>query len=153
MSIKRRHIYRLSITATALWIVLFVSSFFAEFFLTPWCVVFHGRLRFMTPSYLVSRPWFAVRRPQGMYPWDWRWRPVLGMDEKWYFSEVIHDRPPGDGMWWEVQSDVLHFLTIPIIYIILATALVVWCIWPRRPKPGCQQCGYDLTGNVSGVCP
>ncbi len=25
--------------------------------------------------------------------------------------------------------------------------------WDRAPKGGCANCGYDLTGNVSGVCP
>jgi hypothetical protein len=29
-------------------------------------------------------------------------------------------------------------------------------VWPEpvdRPEGSCRQCGYDLTGNVSGVCP
>ena len=32
-----------------------------------------------------------------------------------------------------------------------------WQVWvshhPRHPPGYCQQCGYDLTGNVSGTCP
>ncbi len=42
----------------------------------------------------------------------------------------------------------------------LAT-ICIWTVWlflrrkSRRPKPanGCSACGYDLTGNISGVCP
>lgn len=37
-------------------------------------------------------------------------------------------------------------------------ALAIWIIpWARGASPrarnGCSRCGYDLTGNVSGVCP
>lgn len=30
-----------------------------------------------------------------------------------------------------------------------------WALERRRSRPagGCKNCGYDLTGNVSGVCP
>ena len=41
---------------------------------------------------------------------------------------------------------------IPLALVGVPTAF----LWyrDRRPPPGrCQQCGYDLTGNVSGVCP
>lgn len=43
-------------------------------------------------------------------------------------------------------------LTSPLC--ILATGSI-WYLWRRRKYPAhcCQQCGYDLTGNVSGICP
>jgi hypothetical protein len=28
-----------------------------------------------------------------------------------------------------------------------------WTNWLRYPKGHCQGCGYNLTGNVSGICP
>ncbi len=40
-----------------------------------------------------------------------------------------------------------------------ATPLVIfglltwWCERRRIPPGHCRKCGYDLTGNVSGVCP
>ena len=47
-------------------------------------------------------------------------------------------------------------ITYPLIYRFLAVAiptLLVWWFWPKPLKPGHCRCGYDLTGNTSGVCP
>lgn len=48
---------------------------------------------------------------------------------------------------------VLHCpLWIPFGLIAIPTAYVFYR--DRRPPPGhCQECGYNLTGNTSGVCP
>ncbi|MBN2562781.1 MAG: hypothetical protein JXQ75_17800 [Phycisphaerae bacterium] len=36
---------------------------------------------------------------------------------------------------------------------VLATSFLLWRD-RSRPSPGrCQECGYDLTGNTSGICP
>ena len=41
---------------------------------------------------------------------------------------------------------------IPFLLIALPTAYLFWR--DRRPPRGhCRECGYNLTGNVSGVCP
>ncbi len=45
---------------------------------------------------------------------------------------------------------VPHGLLLPVVA--LATAFVWWRDRPP-PKGHCQSCGYELTGNVSGVCP
>ncbi len=44
---------------------------------------------------------------------------------------------------------------VPIWMLLLPAALVTaWlCRTDRRPKTGCAKCGYNQTGNVSGVCP
>ncbi len=55
----------------------------------------------------------------------------------------------------------MNFLTprsfhLPLIYPFAAVGiptLLVWRFWPKPIKPGRCPCGYDLRGNVSGVCP
>jgi hypothetical protein len=45
---------------------------------------------------------------------------------------------------------------LPFWALLVAGAILsAWLWWrDRRPPPGhCQSCGYDLTGNASGVCP
>ncbi len=44
---------------------------------------------------------------------------------------------------------------IPVWLFLLPMALATSVTWwmDRRPKTGCIHCGYNLTGNVSGICP
>ena len=49
-----------------------------------------------------------------------------------------------------------HVLIIPSPWLILPPAILcLWVAYRRRHYRGgiCQECAYDLTGNVSGVCP
>lgn len=51
-------------------------------------------------------------------------------------------------------STVTRTLTLPLwIPFVLALTLTVFCWRARVPRGCCPQCGYDLTGNVSGHCP
>ena len=45
--------------------------------------------------------------------------------------------------------------SVPIwMPLVLSVGLTTYIIWiDRPPKPGHCPCGYNLTGNVSGVCP
>ena len=40
-----------------------------------------------------------------------------------------------------------------ILAVAAAPAAYLWRRHRRYPKSHCQSCGYDLTGNTSGVCP
>jgi hypothetical protein len=52
------------------------------------------------------------------------------------------------------------WLRLPLLYLFILFA-VLPCIWSwrtirdwrRHPEGHCQSCGYNLTGNTSGVCP
>jgi hypothetical protein len=47
-------------------------------------------------------------------------------------------------------------MIVPFWALFLCVAIPTAWTWERDrrpPKGHCQQCGYDLTGNVSGVCP
>ena len=55
-------------------------------------------------------------------------------------------------VWDEDWSVVLVPLWIPFGIFAVPTAYLFWR--DRRPLPGyCLKCGYDLTANISGVCP
>ena len=48
------------------------------------------------------------------------------------------------------------FINIPFWLALLVTAIPTTILWrlDRRPREGhCLRCGYNLTGNESGVCP
>jgi hypothetical protein len=90
----------------------------------------------------------------------WRLR-TLGM--RFGGWHVYYDVPqPGSSyssVW--VQRSALSdggttILHVPLWLILLATAIPMAVLWRRgrRPPKGCcQGCGYNLIGNVSGICP
>jgi len=67
----------------------------------------------------------------------------------------------GWAMWWRpvwflrqtASYLVVLPLWIPFLLIAAPTALLWWMDRRRIPPHCCQECGYNLTGNVSGVCP
>lgn len=48
-----------------------------------------------------------------------------------------------------------RYVYVPISIFLLPIAIATIWLWysDGQPKGGCTNCGYDLTGNVSGVCP
>lgn len=55
---------------------------------------------------------------------------------------------------YDYEADYPCVLFIPMWTLLLLGVLLLWRGLSRRIKAGtCVQCGYDLTGNVSGVCP
>ncbi|MBN1858452.1 hypothetical protein JW848_04525 [Candidatus Bipolaricaulota bacterium] len=61
-----------------------------------------------------------------------------------------------DWSWLQVNGFYIGLvlpLWIPFVIAVIPTG-VLWYLDRRRIPPGyCRKCGYDLTGNVSGVCP
>lgn len=61
----------------------------------------------------------------------------------------VNDNPP-----YQVY---LGYIPIPLLGILVVLALPTILLWlPTRIAPPvgrCRHCGYNLTGNVSGVCP
>ena len=61
-------------------------------------------------------------------------------------------------VWPELRAldrDLVSFV-MPFWCLLVLTAIPTALLWDRdrrKPPGNCQQCGYDLAGNESGVCP
>jgi len=83
--------------------------------------------------------------------------------EGWWFCTI----EPFSKGWWArstcpeiMRLSAIHrdfvAIFVPLAPAILVLAVASALLWrrDRRIRPGhCLKCGYDLTGNVSGVCP
>ena len=65
--------------------------------------------------------------------------------------ESPHSRPKVELGWWGGQ--VVVPLWIPLLLVAVPTGVLWWRDRRRIPPGHCRQCGYNLTGNISGVCP
>ncbi len=68
----------------------------------------------------------------------------------------LRRKPPWSNWWFDsLRSDSLAGVSVPLWAPLLAVAVPTFWLWRRdRPHPPgcCRNCGYDLTGTVSGVC-
>jgi hypothetical protein len=53
----------------------------------------------------------------------------------------------------DLRKNLILPLWLPIVLVGLPTAWLSWRDRRRIPPGHCRKCGYNLTGNVSGVCP
>ncbi len=106
----------------------------AETGVIAYCVTFdHGSLAFYYSEVNTSAGiLFIVFFP------DDRWTP--------FFRQGGNAHP---GRVWTVVVP----LWIPFLLVAVPTAFLFWRDRRRIPPGHCRKCGYNLTGNVSGVCP
>lgn len=95
--------------------------------------------------------------------WDVPLSRALGLgrllDElSWSSSPAVYiglSRPEFSRTVW--RNGVSYRMSLPLWLMLIAVALPTWFLWRRdrrRIPPGhCQRCGYNLTGNTTGVCP
>ena len=67
----------------------------------------------------------------------------------------VHRQPFGFSDWntWSLGYTSVWFPLYAVFVAVAVPTLLVWRFWPKPIKPGHCRCGYDLTGNTSGVCP
>ena len=61
----------------------------------------------------------------------------------------------GSPIVWDFRGGCVQMriaIWLPLFALAILTAILGY-LDRRPPKGHCQRCGYDLTGNVSGVCP
>lgn len=107
--------------------------------------------------------------------------PLTGMHSAFYWGQktvvgygsgtlslLVPSEPPPAIYGWSHRHD-FHLIAVPKITHRMGTGFVlpIWILLlisaiptvylfygdSRHPPGHCRKCGYDLTGNVSGVCP
>ena len=66
-------------------------------------------------------------------------------------SATKHDFPAR--FWFHGSTSTGHRTPLWLPLAAIAIPMLLLCRSSRWPIGRCQKCGYDLTGNVSGVCP
>jgi hypothetical protein len=106
-------------------------------------------------AFVYSHPYClkAAIIEDGWNVWDYsrgRWK--IAPTHPWFYQLIAPRivRQPPDCYY------LIYHLSIPLPPLIILLAAATAFLWYRdRPTPRshCRQCGYDLTGNESGVCP
>jgi hypothetical protein len=77
--------------------------------------------------------------------WDLAWSEAFGLASRQITRPTLG---------W--ASPEQRYVSLPFWMVFVAIAVPTFWLWrhDRRLPPGhCRRCGYDLTGNESGVCP
>ncbi len=117
-------------------------------------------------AFVASGFWFvAVQAPTPYGPCLWLTpgSVTIVLDapmNEWVFVEHKVYVEPEARLWlWTSLKSLAagsRFVELPLYAVFAAVAiptLLVWRFGPKPVKPGHCGCGYDLTGNTSGVCP
>ena len=91
----------------------------------------------------------------------WIQTPPKAEKQGWYLCEVYGAEAtrwlPSVGVSDPaLRGTIVHTAYIPFWMLLALVGLPTAILWYRDrrwPKGRCQSCGYDLTGNVSGICP
>lgn len=119
-----------------------------------WIVSFQYSVRYQNPKC----DWVVVCDGGGvLFAWysppRWNashvgWQIGLAVERRegrtWLVPQLTH--PRADATW-------LFVPLLPFLLVVLGAAC--WLFWKDNPPPPthCRFCGYDMKGNVSGVCP
>ena len=116
----------------------------------------------------INRLWEVEYEPYGIgIGNDWSWPgslaisyatpPTRSLDSKRYdFEDSVRLLPWAYFRRWGGPSRHVrrYIVWIPFWIPLSVSLLGSFILRPkRRPPHGCRKCDYDLTGNVSGVCP
>lgn len=76
-------------------------------------------------------------------------------DYRWDFVRDSSDAPDWT---WDVHVLSARDWTVLLPFwmplgTFLAATVFAWWPWKQRRPGCCKRCGYDLTGNMSGICP
>ena len=120
-------------------VTLAVWALSTRFHLTYWqsdlsfkVTAFHGRIEFTLSKYSTS----------------WAGSPGLSWGRVPFYGGFV---PPG---YWD--GGMRKWLKLPFWLLVIAALIPTCILWyrDRRPRKGhCTNCGYNLTGNESGMCP
>ena len=87
--------------------------------------------------------------------WGWTVPFLLGVYYK--IAESTYDPVDDFDNWTAVGYHLLSMSLTGLAALWFAIAGVAWLIWSKSRSPlpydACFKCGYNLTGNESGVCP
>jgi hypothetical protein len=123
------------------WHILFAGDEYGLFIEADYCSgITNGRFYFATGV----APWQGFGSDLG-----WAVLPADGL-----FGLVLPSftQVPAEG-WGRPDRWYVMPLWLPFLPLVFATGLL-WRRYPRRFREGrCPHCRYNLTGNVSGVCP
>ena len=80
----------------------------------------------------------------------------LGSHARWLWTGPTAGQFGGMSAGWPGGAVTImsSYAIWPGLCAVAVSTAVLWLFRPRRKLPNhCEQCGYNLTGNVSGVCP
>ncbi len=112
-----------------------------------WALSLSTRIR-----YSGGDTWYVRTHPGGILVERYTFSEAQGWEYGDYCSESYRH------VWWPFRgrtSSQTEYLGCPFWLTLMPTAIVtlLLCRFDQRNQSGCMNCGYNLTGNVSGVCP